>query len=502
MKRLAAIDVGTNSVRLIVAETTRGGFTVLDEEKAQVRLGEGLGATGELSEDAQARTIEALARMTAIAKGRGSDTIRAVATHAVRAASNGREFAARVERELSLPLEIISAEDEGRLAFLAAAAHIDLAGRTAIVDIGGGSVEVVRATDGQIERVTSLPLGVVTLSEMTPAGEDPPSRGSLLRVRDHVRRTLTSEFGSRPDPVTLVAGSGGTVTSLAAMVAAQLGEDYASVQGRAIAAADIVHTLAHVRELPLEARRRIPGLPPYRADIIVAGILLLREIMRLLGANRLIVNEKGLREGLVLDAIARGGRAAPVADEREGLWAFARRCRADQRHARHVATLALSLFDQLADGSLGPGHRRLLEAAAILHDVGYFIAYRRHHRHSCHLISHAELPGFSPREVAVIAAIARYHRGAMPKPRHDEYARLSPEDRETVLKLGGLLRLADGLDRGRAQRVESVTLTREADTVRIVLAAAEEPNVELYGAVQKGDLFRRAFGLGLDVAST
>ncbi len=498
--RIAAIDVGTNSVRLLVAETTGDGMTVLDEEKAAVRLGQGLSVTGSLSAEAQDRTIEAVARMLGIAEGRRADTIRLVATHAVRAADNGSAFAERVRRELGVPLEVVSAEQEARLAFLAAAAHVELSGRTAIVDVGGGSVEVVRATDGQIESVHSLPLGAVALTERLPPGEDPPTRRARRKLRDHIRATLRKEFGGRPDPVGVIVGSGGTVTSLGAIVAAQLGEDYASTQGRQVSGSDVEHTYARLRELGVDAIRRVPGLPPYRADIIVAGALLLREVMRLFGANRMIVSEKGLREGLILDTLSRTGAPTPVADEREGLWAFASRCRADVRHAGHVAELALSLFDQLADEGLDPSHRRLLEAAAILHDVGYFIAYRRHHRHSCHLVTHAELPGFSPREVAVIAAVARYHRGALPKLRHEEYARLSAADRRAVELLGGLLRLADGLDRGRAQRVSSVTLGRRGDALLVTARSSSEPHAELYGAAQKSDLLARSLGLAIRVA--
>lgn len=499
MKRLAAIDVGTNSVRLLVAETARSGFRVVDEEKAQVRLGEGLSASRVLSEEAQSRTIETLARMLTLARDLGADTVRAVATHAVRDAANGAAFVDRVGREIGLEIEVVSAAEEGRLAFLGASANFALPGRTAVVDVGGGSVEIVRATDGEIESIVSLPLGAVVLSEMLPAGEDPPSPRSLRALRRHLRRTLEAEFGARPDAAPLVVGSGGTVTSLAAIVAAQYDEDFASVHGREIAAADVVHTHAFLRSLALEERRRVPGLPPYRADIIVAGTLLLREVMRLLRSNRLLVNTKGLREGLLIDTLARAGRRTGPADEHAALLAFARRCRADRRHAEHVARLAAGILAQAGPAPPAPEEVRLLEAAALLHDVGYFIAYRSHHKHSCHLIAHADLPGFSPREVAVIAAIARYHRGALPKLKHEEFARLAPEDRETVMRLGGVLKLADGLDRGRAQRVSSVTLRRDDHTATLTLTGAADLHVEVYGAREKGNLFERAYGVRLEL---
>lgn len=499
MRRIAAIDVGTNSVRLLVVETARTGFRIVDEEKAQVRLGEGLGSTGELAEEAQSRTIEALARMLTIARDLGAEAVRGVATHAVRDARNGDAFVERVERETGFALEVLSAAEEGRLAFLGASANFALPGRTAVVDVGGGSVEIVRATDGEIEAISSLPLGAVVLSEMLPTGEDPPSPRSLRALRRHVRRTLEAEFGARPDAAALVVGSGGTVTSLGAVVAAQREEDFASVHGREIAAADIVHAHAFLRSLRLEDRRHVPGLPPYRADIILGGTLLLREVMRLLRSNRLLVNTKGLREGLIIDTLARAGRPTAPADERAALLAFARRCRADRRHAEHVARLAAAILAQAGPPHPATGDARLLEAAALLHDVGYFIAYRSHHKHSCHLIAHADLPGFTPREVALIATIARYHRGALPKLEHEEFARLAPEDRETVMRLGGVLKLADGLDRGRAQRVGSVTLRRDDRTATLTLGGEADLHVEVYGAREKGNLFEKAYGVTLEL---
>ncbi|TLM78906.1 MAG: Ppx/GppA family phosphatase [Actinobacteria bacterium] len=500
MKRLAAIDIGSNSVRLMVVAVERGGgYRLLDEEKAQVRLGEGLVQSGALSDAAQERALEALARMLEIARSLEADTVRAVATAAVRTASNGPAFVARVRETLGLDVEVVSEIEEGRLAFTGAAASFDLPGRTAVIDIGGGSVEIVRAADGQIESITSLPLGAVVLTDRIGTA-DPPAREDLRAVRRHVRESLRGAFGEDPEPVTVMIGSGGTATSLAAVVAAAAGDDYASVHGRELSLSDVVHVYAQLKSLTLEQRRAVPGVPDYRADIIVAGALVVREAMAVLRCNRFLVNTRGIREGLVLETIARATGRRKGADPSAAIVRFGKRCRFDQRHAEHVNELALSLFDSMADESLTADDRRLLETAAMLHDVGYFVGYEKHHRHSCHLLTYADLPGHSPRDMAVVAAVARYHRGGLPKARHEEFARLSPTDRDTVSKLGGILRLADGFDRGRVGRVRSVTLERRDDRVTVTADGDADLHVELYGAREKADLLEKAFGVRVRIS--
>jgi exopolyphosphatase/guanosine-5'-triphosphate,3'-diphosphate pyrophosphatase len=216
-----------------------------------------------------------------------------------------------------------------------------------------------------------------------------------------------------------------------------------------------------------------------------------------------VVNAKGLREALILDTIERANATpAPTADRMGGVLAFARRTRFEKEHALQVATLATALFDQLLEPlGLDPADRQLLEAAAVLHDVGYFIGYEEHHKHSYHLITHAMLPGFSPRETLVIASTARYHRGALPARKHEAMRRLTPEDRVRVERLAAILRLADGMDRSRISLVKAVKATSHDDRVSIVLVADDPIDVEVYGARQKGILFERVFGLDLDVVA-
>ena len=244
------------------------------------------------------------------------------------------------------------------------------------------------------------------------------------------------------------------------MVMAMRGERYDSVHGYEVLRSEVVHLLAMLRRKDLKGRREIAGLNPERADIILAGVTVVDELMRFLDTNVLRVNERGIREGLILRGLQRHGlvpQDGRPRDWRSAVLDFARSCQVDEAHTRQVAALALQVFDALAAPfGLDERARRLLEAAALLHDVGYFIGYSGHHKHSYHLIRHARLFGFTPREQEIVANIARYHRKALPKKKHENFVHLAAEDQELVRRLGGILRLADGLDRRRAGLVREV----------------------------------------------
>jgi exopolyphosphatase/guanosine-5'-triphosphate,3'-diphosphate pyrophosphatase len=315
-----------------------------------------------------------------------------------------------------------------------------------------------------------------------------------------VRSVLKHALGSDPDPVTTLIGSGGTINALAAMTASAKNPSYSTLQGLELRREELIHLQARLARSSVEERQAIAGLPENRVDIIVAGAIVVSEVMRALGANSLWVNTKGVREGIVIDTIDRRRGHERQLDRGEAIRAFGRRCEYDAAHAEQVCTLSLSLFDQLEEPlGLERETRPLLEAAALLHDVGYHIAYERHHKHSYHLISYSDLPGFKNRELRMIAAIARYHRGALPKTRHEGMGDLDKKERKLVSRLGGLLKLADGLDRTRTQRITSVEATRDGDTVTVRADGVNGLGVELHGAVQKADLMERAFDVRVDV---
>ena len=497
--RLAAIDIGTNSIRCIVVEAAPNGkFKILDDEKATVRLGEGLYRTGELTPASWQRAIEALVRMKKVVDGYRVRAIEAVATSAVRQAANGREFIELVDREVGITVQVISGEEEAELAVLSARHNFDMEGIPhAMIDIGGGSVEIITAFGGHVEELVSLPLGAVVLTERF-IKSDPVAAMDEERLRKYIRSSLHDRF-EEGFPAYCLLGSGGTMNAIASMVMAMGNEGYQSVHGYDILRSQVVHLLAMLLRKGFGERRSVPGLNADRSDIIIAGVTAVDELMRFFGANILRINERGIREGLILRGLRRHGllpqEEQPPRSWREVILEFARSCHFDEEHSLHVTRLCLTLFDHLAGQfCLGERERQVLEAAAILHDVGYLISYESHHKHTYLLIRHAELFGFTPRERELIANVARYHRKSLPKKKHESYARLAPADRLLVQQLGGILRLCDGLDRRRNSQVRTLDCSLTSSTFTITVADQEDVSVELFGGSAKGDLFEIAFG--------
>ncbi len=499
--RLAAIDVGTNTIRLIVAEVQDDDtYRVLDEEREMVRLGEKLDRTGSLSDAAVERALLALGKMKAIADGFKVTEIRAIATSAVREAANGRGFVREVMRQHKLRIDVISGEEEAQLAFRSAARHFDLEGRsTAVVDIGGGSVEVILSAGTAVDQVHSLPLGAVRVTERFVRSD--PLRDKHWKVmKEEIDRGIRAAIRQPAHRAEIMIGSGGSFTALAHMSKWQREGRHGSVQGYVLTPADVIHLLGRLREAPLDVRRQIPGLSADRADIILAGASVIARLVKRLGTQQILVNERGIRDGLLLHMISElPGRSSVAQLPQPGNrmeWArhFARKCRSNERHCEQVATLALQLFDGLKTRfDLPASSRDVLQAAALLHDIGYLIGHSKHHKHAYHLIMHGDLPGFAPHEVELIANVARYHRRAFPKRSHENLARLPGEERRLIARLSGILRIADGLDRTHSQSVTGVKVRALRGRLRLGIEAGSSPQVECADAERKSDLFKRAF---------
>lgn len=510
--RLAAIDVGTNTIRLVVVEVRRDRtFRVIDDERVRTRLGHSLADTGRLDDRAMDLSVRTIANFRRIADGYGVARLRAVATSAVRDAGNGGEFVKLISEETGVTLEVITAEDEARLAFLAVSSAFELGAMPiAVVDVGGGSTEVVLSSGAVIERICPLRLGAVRLTEQFNAqrpitGED---YKALRRfVREHVRKTI----GKAPFTPHMIIGTGGTFTNLAAMsmhrgVSTDAQEALPpSVRGYEMQRFEVKHFLNLLRKMPSEARQNVPGLKPDRADIIVAGLTIVDCVLKHLGVNRVRIHDQGIRAGIIREMVGAAPKPSMCNATKDRVLAaqqFAETCQHEQGHARHVATLAMQLFDDLvsviddADGTwTTPASRELLHVASVLHDVGYLISYERHHKHSYHIIMHSNLVGFTRRELEIVANIARYHRGAKPRTKHSNFARLSPEDQRLVKQLASILRLAVGLDRSHRQLVARATLKLEDGMAVITLHAEDDPAVEMWGAERKCGLFTEVFQL-------
>ncbi len=494
-ERLGALDVGSNSIRLLVAEYDPvSGLSVIDEVKDQPRLAQGLATTGRLAPEAMDRAIQAITRMRDVCQRRGVQRLTAVATAAVRDAANGEEFVQRVRSEIGIPLRIIDAETEAALSYRSVAHHFQLDdARTLVADIGGGSLELIGAVNGLVELTLSLPLGAVRLTELHLGG-----RGSQLaavrKLRSHIRKQLRKEFAGREWGAARVIGSGGTFTNLARMVVARRGESGPDmVHGMSVATAEVEHLLEWLATRTPEQRRTVPGLNPQRADIILAGVAVCAELLALANARAITVSAYGLREGLLLEMAGAGSerRSDPLRLVRE----FAERCQSDRRHVEHVRHLSLLLFDQLGP-QLGAEavERPLLEAAALLHDVGQIVSYRRHHRHSFQLIMHADRLNLSARDRLLVALISRYHRKSGPRKKHDDYARLPAADRAVVRRLSALLRVADGLDRGHTAIVEGLRtelLPGRVDITVVPRLAGADLSLECWGGARKADVLAK-----------
>lgn len=505
-QRIAAIDIGSNSIRQIVADVSpRGTIRVVDELKAAPRLGSGLAESGALDASHMDAAVDALGRMATLARQIGAKRIEAVATSAVRDAKNGAAFLTRVRRETGLRVRVLVGEEEARLAFRSALAHFELGrGRCVVMDIGGGSLELAMAAEGLVERLVSFPFGAIRLTERFFAKGVTPKAVKALRkeVRDAIRRDLPVRDWRGAE----VIGSGGTFTNLAGMYLARRGMRVKSVHGTKIPRADVEHILELLQAMSLPERLAVPGLNAGRADIIVAGLAVAAEVMARIEPRALSASGYGIREGLLLET----ARVSPViADPGEArarsVQGFAERCHYEAPHALQVQRLSLQLFDTIG-ARLGcqVSDRQTLADAALLHDVGYHINYQGHHKHSFHLIQHADLLGMSPTEQAVIAHVARYHRGSAPKKKHRDWAALDREERERVRRLAAILRVADGFDRGHVGAVQRIKVRWLERALRLTPVPAHRSatlRLELWGASRKAGMLTELIGIPVEVVA-
>jgi exopolyphosphatase / guanosine-5'-triphosphate,3'-diphosphate pyrophosphatase len=488
--RIAAIDIGTNSIHMIVVQVRPDlSFEVIDREKDMVRLGAG-GLDGRsLSDTAIAAARQTLAKFKRLADSHGVDEIVATATSATREADNGGDFVAEVFRDLGIRIRVISGTEEARLIHMAAGYGVDVGASTAVVvDIGGGSVEVTLGNATQMKLGRSFKTGVIRLTERF-VRTDPLAPKDERRLVKHLNR----EMGAYLDQVARrgfdrVIGTSGTILSLGALAAGEGAGKVDDVRNRRVPAKAFHRLRKRVVASGIEARLAMPGLDPRRADLSVAGAILFDTILRRLGAPEVTLCDLALREGLVLDYIRRNRARIQTIERypdvrRRSVIELGERCNYWSEHARQVARLALSIFDQTRSvHGLTDREREWLEYAALLHDVGVHISYERHHRHSYYLIKNGDLRGFAPDEIEIMALVARYHRQARPRKSHDGYGDLPGGARRVVKTLSAMLRLAEGLDRSHAQALAGIDLFPRGDDYLARLRATGDAELELWAA--------------------
>jgi exopolyphosphatase/guanosine-5'-triphosphate,3'-diphosphate pyrophosphatase len=487
--RIAAIDIGTNSVHMIVVQVRPDlSFEVIDREKDMVRLGAG-GLDGRsLTPTAMAAALQTLSKFKRIAESHKVDEILASATSATREADNGGDFIAEVDRQTGIRIRVISGTEEARLIHLAAGYGVDIGGSTAVVvDIGGGSVEVTLGTAAQMALGRSFKTGVIRLTERF-VSSDPLSGTDERRLVKH----LNKEMGTYLDQIAKrgfdrVIGTSGTILSLGAMASSE-GRGGDDLRNLRVSAKSLHRLRKRITESNLQERLRIPAMDPRRADLSVAGSVLFDTIVRRLGANEFTLCDLALREGLVLEYIRRNSARIRKVERypdvrRRSVIELGERCGYWPEHAQQVARLALSMFDQTRSvHGLSDREREWLEYGALLHDIGVHISYERHHRHSYYLIKNGDLRGFDPNETEVIALVARYHRQTPPKKSHEGYGDLPGSLRRTVRALSAMVRLAEGLDRSHAQALAGIDLYPRGVDYLARLRTSGDAELELWAA--------------------
>ena len=500
MRTLAAIDIGTNSIKLLVANLEDdGSLEVLSREKAMVRLGSETLRTGKLSKEAIEAGASTVEHLIKLAESSGAEVVRAVATCAVRESSNSQEFVDAVVRRTGVRVEVISGEEEARLINLGLRSEFPASQDPLfLIDIGGGSTEIVISDGSRVLLTESLPVGVVRLADRF-ARSDPPSGRDRKAMKKAIRAVARRAVDAvRKKGFQTCVGSSGTIQSLSLVhEAAILGREPSPTGHRTLTRKGLKRVNRLLRRTSDKEKLRVPGLDPRRRDIAVPGGILLSWLLKRTGADAIVVGERGLREGLLLDFVARHGEAklAPNRDMRaRSVDRLLRRGNAEVLHAAHVARLALEIFDQThALHQLTAREREWLQYGALLHDVGCYVGYAKHQRHSYYLITHGDLTGFSAEEIEVIASLARYHKGGRPRDTHDNWRRLDPYLRPVVEKLAGILRIADGLDRSHRQLVTAVSCRTRGRKVELEAGARGDCEPELSAARKKANLFERVF---------
>ncbi len=498
--RVAAIDVGTNSVHLLVADiTSDGGVRFVEKAREQVELGRGGIDHATLTEDAMQRGLRAMISFKDAIDSLSVEAVTAAATSAVREAKNGSEWIRRVREQTGIHVKVITGADEARLIYLGARKDLDFSrGYALLLDLGGGSAEFILCDSAQPLVKRSLPLGHIRLAERYGL-HDPPIDADWAALREHLRRCLTpllaeipaGRFGS-------FTGTSGAVRTLARMATLARGETApAHDHGLILRRVDLKRLIQRFRTMKRARYQEIPGMDDRRRVTLPYAAAMVYEAMKVFGADEIVASERSLRDGLLVDwALTHKPEldlASMVAWPRlRAVLRMMERYEVERPHAEHVRNLSLSLFDALQDlHDLGGDARRMLEFGALLHDVGHHIAGEDHNKHGQYLIVHSRLNGFTAPDIALLGNLVRYHRGGRPKRTHPAFEAMSRSQQHTLLWLAGILKVADGLDRSHEQPIESVRTEVVDKEIRICAKATAPAHLEHWAVERRKDLLER-----------
>lgn len=493
MKPAAVIDMGTNSIRLGVVQPEADlSYQVLSQQKEMVRLGDGSFAANRLQPDAMDRAILVLRKFAESAAAYGADPPAIVATAALREAENQGEFLERVSTELGLEINVISGVEEARLICLGVLSGLQLdTGSVLVMDIGGGSTELAIGSARGPELLESLKLGAIRVAGIFTSGEEGPIQPQLYRrIQEYARAVaVRSVQRVREHGFDRMYGSSGTILNMVEMAARQRGEGFDPSRPATASLVELEELAARLCGLSLDQRRRVPGINPERADIIVAGAAVLTSMMGAVDAAEITTSDRALREGLVLDRLARGrgGAEAVLAESlrARSVLQLTRRCQFEEQHSRKVASLSCSLFDQwreLGLHTMGADMRELCYYSALLHDIGGFISYTNHHRHGYYLVRNSPLLGFDETEQEMMALIVLHHRKALPKRHEAGMENLGKKQRQAVALISLMVRLAEAMDRGHLGEVHEVHCSAGAEgELRLTLVSEGDCQMALWG---------------------
>jgi len=497
-QRIAAIDVGTNSIHMIVVEEQKHGYRVIDKEKEMVQLGRGSLEGRPLTEDAIERGVEAMKKMAGIAERWKVNEVVAVATSAIREAPNGRAFIRAAQKASGIKVRVISGEEEADYIYRAVRSAIDFHGGTALaIDIGGGSVELIVGTADQVFLTSSEPVGALRMSQMfeldraaTPAMIDDCRAYVTKRLKKPLARIFALGFD-------FSVGTSGTILTLATLAA---NADSMTSGLKWLSRKRLREIIDALTPLSAADRAKRFAIDERRAETILGGAIVLDVIMRGLKLEQLRASDAALREGiveLVIDRVREPKERGSV--RRSSVMNLIERSDVERTHATHVVRLALRIFDQTQElHRLRMGERELLEYAALLHEVGMHVSYQSNHLHSYYLISHAGLRGFTPDQVAVVANVARYYRKSPPSEEDDNFAQLSDAQKDVVSKLASILRIADALDRGRRRAVRDVGVEVSDGKVLFHVRLRGNGEVEVAAAMKRAKYFGKVFEIDVD----
>jgi exopolyphosphatase/guanosine-5'-triphosphate,3'-diphosphate pyrophosphatase len=500
--KLAAIDIGTNSIHMVIVQVEEHRiFEIIDREKEMVQLGKGSLIRGRLTPEAIERGLAALKAFRQIADSHKVSKIICTATSAVRESSNGQEFVRLVKKETGIDIRILSGIEEARMIMLAVRDVIDLKNQRAlVVDIGGGSMEMIVADARNIFLATSIKSGVIRLTERFMKS-DPPSSKDLKALKKWLGKKIEPLSRKIQDLNPQIAiGTSGTMLALGVLINQNLKSKKS--KGNIITIEDVEEMNEILQESSLQERLKLSGMDPKRGDQIVAGGALIEMMMERCRINELQLCDRALREGLIADYLIKLNPAVPAKIQARELRSrsvinLLHRWEIDRSHANHAAQLALQLYDALAEyHKYGPHVRELMEYTALLHDIGRVISYPRHQRHGWYIVKQANLIGFKPEEIDIIAAAIAYHRGKKPRKKDSYMQGLNRKERRIVRLLTGILRVSDGLDRQHNQSINKIEARREGPNhLAIIMYSSQPALIPLRAAVERSDLLQKMLDL-------